>query len=1255
MHDHLVVHPRSSASPKGGASSSFREDARDPSVYGTLDDPFYKGTPARTWSFPLDTFQSQACACVERSESVLVAAHTSAGKTVVAEYAVAKALQENARVIYTSPLKALSNQKFRELSEEFNTNKDGKQEQNVGIMTGDVTLHTNAPVLVMTTEIMRSMMYKGNDEVMGSVRYVVFDEVHYMTDKERGVVWEETIIMMPSNVTMVFLSATLANAHDFASWIASVHNQPCHVISTSKRPTPLVHYGFPCVASGPSKGAPPGSSPPPPKESTGLYLVVDENGRFVDESFDKLSAVIATHHASTTTTAGGGQHGGGGGGSGDGAPPPSSSSKPARAKPASPKDLQRIMKLLHARDLHPAIVFAFSRRECEHNALQVSKLDFLPDEESKAQVASIYDAALMSLPEADRSFAPLASLKPLLQRGVGVHHSGLLPMVKEVVEILFQEGFLRVLFTTETFAMGLNMPARTVVFTSLSKFDGEKVRHVSSGEYIQMSGRAGRRGVDSVGMVIFLATYDPPENVDAQTSIVGLDKEVFKSIMLGKPKPLVSEFRLTYYTLLNLIRRSASGSMSGSWTGVMAASGASKGKRKRGVQGDASPSQAAAASALSYQEHVISMSFHAHQRESVCRRMRREASQLLKRAQRLEAGLVNLDDSDDDAMDNSYDEEAEDGDNDNDNDSDEDGEMDDAGKESAGDGANANAFSRACDARDVLLNKLRKVEDAYYKCLRKAVDYKKNAPLMEAHLQAGRMVKVRLRERDVETDWGWGIVLAVMHKDATWLSSGGTGASSKVGDMVVDVLVEAAPRSSPREDAVPPRWRTVLYAGRSADARSLPPPPEAEPLPSVSDAAYSEMCPVRFPLSAIVGISAGRLSLPRDLTQLSSRQAVLSSLREMQRRFPKGLPRLHPVEDMKLTIAHFATQIKDSGKDKQHKRRAAVVSCAEKHKDVCKLEEELGANAAFQAAFDAFVAPKASGGGPSGKDSKHKEITWEGKRADGVAALDPRVLLASSELRRRAARLREAAEQTSLAAFRRELNARKRVLRSLGHLEVHRETGDGTTAPAAAAEPIVDLTMDDDASGDAPGTFDVVTLKGRAACHVDIADELLTTELLFNGGFNALTVPQLCALCSCLLPETEKTAEAIKLRSELQSTLEMLQEAATRVAEVAFDCGVAPPEAERETFVSKYVESFQPGLMDVAFEWSRGLKTFAEIADMTDLFEGSIVRSLRRLVEFLDNLHNACVEVGESSLAEKFEEAHKSISRGIVHANSLYL
>ena len=127
-------------------------------MYGTLDDPFYKGTPARTWSFPLDTFQSQACACVERSESVLVAAHTSAGKTVVAEYAVAKALQENARVIYTSPLKALSNQKFRELSEEFNTNKDGKQEQNVGIMTGDVTLHTNAPVLVMTTEIMRSMM-----------------------------------------------------------------------------------------------------------------------------------------------------------------------------------------------------------------------------------------------------------------------------------------------------------------------------------------------------------------------------------------------------------------------------------------------------------------------------------------------------------------------------------------------------------------------------------------------------------------------------------------------------------------------------------------------------------------------------------------------------------------------------------------------------------------------------------------------------------------------------------------------------------------------------------------------------------------------------------------------------------------------------------------------------------------------------------------------------------------------------------------
>lgn len=221
--------------------------------------------PARTWPFTLDPFQEVSIVSIERNESVLVSAHTSAGKTVVAEYAVAQCLKNNQRVIYTSPIKALSNQKYREFQAEFG---------DVGLMTGDVTINPTATCLVMTTEILRSMLYRGS-EIMREVAWVVFDEVHYMRDKSRGVVWEETIILLPDKVRYVFLSATIPNAMQFAEWITKTHNQPCHVVYTDFRPTPLQHYLFPAGADG-------------------IHLVVDEKGVFRDENFDKaMSAVSA--------------------------------------------------------------------------------------------------------------------------------------------------------------------------------------------------------------------------------------------------------------------------------------------------------------------------------------------------------------------------------------------------------------------------------------------------------------------------------------------------------------------------------------------------------------------------------------------------------------------------------------------------------------------------------------------------------------------------------------------------------------------------------------------------------------------------------------------------------------------------------------------------------------------------------------------------------------------------------------------------
>ena len=232
---------------------------KDEAVHGTLANPVYNGAMAKTYGFVLDPFQKVSVACLERSESVLVSAHTSAGKTAVAEYAIAMAFRDKQRVIYTSPLKALSNQKYRELSQEFH---------DVGLMTGDVTLSPNASCLVMTTEILRGMLYRGS-EVLKEVAWVIFDEIHYMKDRERGVVWEESIIFLPPAIKMVFLSATMSNATEFAEWICNLHKQPCHVVYTDFRPTPLQHYVFPVGGSG-------------------LYLVVDENEQFREDNFVKL-------------------------------------------------------------------------------------------------------------------------------------------------------------------------------------------------------------------------------------------------------------------------------------------------------------------------------------------------------------------------------------------------------------------------------------------------------------------------------------------------------------------------------------------------------------------------------------------------------------------------------------------------------------------------------------------------------------------------------------------------------------------------------------------------------------------------------------------------------------------------------------------------------------------------------------------------------------------------------------------------------
>uniref|UniRef100_A0A8H7XX10 Antiviral helicase n=1 Tax=Psilocybe cubensis TaxID=181762 RepID=A0A8H7XX10_PSICU len=456
--------------------------------------------PDREYKFELDPFQRVSVYAIQRNESVLVSAHTSAGKTVVAEYAIAQCLNRKQRVIYTSPIKALSNQKYREMLAEFG---------DVGLMTGDVTINPSATCLfaeLTRHQILRSMLYRGS-EIMREVAWVIFDEIHYMRDKERGVVWEETIILLPHTVRYVFLSATIPNAMQFAEWICKSHEQPCHVVYTDFRPTPLQHYLFPAGGEG-------------------IYLVVNEKGEFREDNFSKAMGKIQDGLGEDPADSKGGK------------------GKKGKTKKGGdkkgPSDISKIIKVIMKKNYNPVIVFSFSKRECEGLALTLSKFEFNSTEEQDL-VSNIFNNAIENLSQDDRQLPQIANLLPLLRRGIGIHHGGLLPILKEVIEILFQEGLIKVLFATETFSIGLNMPAKTVVFTATRKFDGREFRNISSGEYIQMSGRAGRRGLDDRGVVIMMCDEK-------------LEPSAAKEMVKGEADRLDSAFHLGYNMVLNLMK-----------------------------------------------------------------------------------------------------------------------------------------------------------------------------------------------------------------------------------------------------------------------------------------------------------------------------------------------------------------------------------------------------------------------------------------------------------------------------------------------------------------------------------------------------------------------------------------------------------------------------------------------------------------------------------------------------------------------------
>ncbi|XP_033273849.1 SKI2 subunit of superkiller complex protein isoform X3 [Orcinus orca] len=364
-------------------------------------DDFYRliPQPAFRWAFEPDVFQKQAILHLERHDSVFVAAHTSAGKTVVAEYAIALAQKHMTRTIYTSPIKALSNQKFRDFRNTFG---------DVGLLTGDVQLHPEASCLIMTTEILRSMLYSGSD-VIRDLEWVIFDEVHYINDAERGVVWEEVLIMLPDHVSIILLSATVPNALEFADWIGRLKRRQIYVISTVARPVPLEHHLFT------------GNSP---KTQGELFLLLDSRGTFHTKGY--YAAVEArkermSKHAQTF-----------------GAKQPTHQGGPAQDRGV----YLSLLASLRTRAQLPVVVFTFSRGRCDEQASGLTSLDLTTSSE-KSEIHLFLQRCLARLRGSDRQLPQVLHMSELLHRGLGVHHSGILPILKEIVEMLFSRGLVK--------------------------------------------------------------------------------------------------------------------------------------------------------------------------------------------------------------------------------------------------------------------------------------------------------------------------------------------------------------------------------------------------------------------------------------------------------------------------------------------------------------------------------------------------------------------------------------------------------------------------------------------------------------------------------------------------------------------------------------------------------------------------------------------------------------------------------------------
>ncbi|MFE9397775.1 DEAD/DEAH box helicase [Streptomyces flavidovirens] len=459
------------------------------------------------YDFELDPYQIEACKALEAGKGVLVAAPTGSGKTIVGEFAVHLALAERRKCFYTTPIKALSNQKFQDLVRRYGADK-------VGLLTGDNSVNPDAPVIVMTTEVLRNMLYAGSQALRG-LAYVVMDEVHYLSDRFRGAVWEEVIIHLPDSVTLVSLSATVSNAEEFGDWLDTVRGDT-EVIVSEHRPVPLWQH----VLAG--------------RKMYDLFEESDDGRGGRREVNPDLVRMARMENGTPSFARGRGR--------GNMREADRERERRQRSRiwtPARPEVIER----LDSAGLLPAITFIFSRAACEAAVQQCMYAGLrLNDQDERMLVREIVEERTASIPGEDLHVLGYYEWLEGLERGIAAHHAGMLPTFKEVVEELFVRGLVKAVFATETLALGINMPARSVVLEKLVKWNGEQHADITPGEYTQLTGRAGRRGIDVEGHAVVLWQR-------------GMDPGALAGLAGTRTYPLRSSFRPSYNMAVNLVEQ----------------------------------------------------------------------------------------------------------------------------------------------------------------------------------------------------------------------------------------------------------------------------------------------------------------------------------------------------------------------------------------------------------------------------------------------------------------------------------------------------------------------------------------------------------------------------------------------------------------------------------------------------------------------------------------------------------------------------